>query len=267
MTAAFTVFGLKTRVILAGDDMAAILCKAAEEVAGGIQDGDLLVIAESALATSEGRAVKLTSVTPGSEAVRLAAQYHMDPRVAEVVIRESDRIVGGIQGFLLCEKQGTLLPNAGVDGSNAPLGCVVPLPADPDQSAAAIKAAILARSEARIGVLIADSRTHAMRLGCGGVAIGCAGIAAVVDERGRDDLFGRKLEVTKRAVADNIVSAAELLMGEADECTPGVLVRGLGIPITDEVGIEGIAADECLFMGAVRGFKSNPTRSPDNRNE
>ncbi|ACL16106.1 coenzyme F420-0:L-glutamate ligase [Methanosphaerula palustris] len=267
MTAAFTVFGLKTRVILAGDDMAAILSRTADEVADGFRDGDLLVIAESALATSEGRAVELASVTPRSEAVRLAAQYHMDPRVAEVVIRESDRIVGGIPGFLLCEKQGTLLPNAGVDGSNAPLGCVVPLPADPDQSAAAIKAAILARSGARIGVLIADSRTHAMRLGCGGVAIGCAGITAVVDERGRDDLFGRKLEVTKRAVADNIVSAAELLMGEADECTPGVLVRGLGIPITDEVGIEGIAADECLFMGAVRGLTSDPTRSPDNRNE
>lgn len=267
MTAAFTVFGLKTRVILAGDDMVAILYSAAEEAAAGFQDGDLLVIAESALATAEGRAIELASVIPRSEAKRLATQYHMDPRVAEVVIRESDRVVGGIPGFLLCEKQGTLLPNAGVDSSNAPLGCVVPLPADPDQSAASIRAAIQASTGARIGVLIADSRTHAMRLGCGGVAIGCAGITAVVDERGRNDLFGRKLEVTKRAVADNIVSAAELLMGEADECTPGVLVRGLGIPITDEVGIEGIAADECLFMGAVRGLGSESTLAPVHRVE
>jgi len=263
MTAAFTVIGLKTPVIHTGDDMAAILCRAAEEIAGGFQDGDLLVIAESALATSEGRAVALASVTPGKEAVRLAAAYHMDPRVAEVVIRESDRIVGGIPGFLLCEKQGTLLPNAGVDGSNAPPGCVVPLPADPNQSATAIRSAVLAGTGARVGVLIADSRTHAMRLGCGGVAIGCAGITAVVDERGRDDLFGRKLEVTKRAIADNVVSAAELLMGEADECTPGVLVRGLGIPITDEVGIEGIAAEECLFMGAVRARNTDRSALDD----
>lgn len=265
MTAAFTVIGLKTRVLVAGDDMASILCRAAEEVAAGFTDGDVLVIAESALATAEGRAIELASVTPGSEAEAFAEKYQMDPHVAEVVIRESDRIVGGIPGFLLCEKQGTLLPNAGVDGSNAPLGCVVPLPADPDLSAAAIRAAVQSMTGARIGVLIADSRTHAMRLGCGGVAIGCAGITAVVDERGRSDLFGRKLEVTKRAVADNIVSAAELLMGEADECTPGVLVRGLGVPITDEVGIEGIAADECLFMGAVRGL--GPTSSPVHKDE
>ena len=267
MTATFTVYGLKTRVLVAGDDMAAFLCRAADEVAAGFTDGDLLVIAESALATAEGRAIELASVTPGSEAVALAEKYQMDPRVAEVVIRESDRVVGGIPGFLLCEKQGTLLPNAGVDSSNAPLGCVVPLPADPDQSAASIRAAIQTRAGVRIGVLIADSRTHAMRLGCGGVAIGCAGITAVVDERGRSDLFGRKLEVTKRAVADNIVSAAELLMGEADECTPGVLVRGLEIPITDEVGIEGIAADECLFMGAVRSLGAESARSPAPKDE
>ena len=103
-----------------------------------------------------------------------------------------------------------------------------------------------------MGVIIADSRTHAMRLGCSGVAIGCAGINAVIDDRGRSDLFGRKLEVTKRAVADNIVSAAELVMGEADECTPAAIIRGIGLPISDQVGIESIAADECLFMGVLR---------------
>ncbi|MCK7490346.1 MAG: coenzyme F420-0:L-glutamate ligase [Anaerotruncus sp.] len=103
-----------------------------------------------------------------------------------------------------------------------------------------------------MGVIIADSRTHAMRLGCSGVAIGCAGITAVIDDRGRSDLFGRKLEVTKRAVADNIASAAELVMGEADECTPAAIIRGLGMPIGDQIGIETIAAEECLFMGVFR---------------
>ena len=103
---------------------------------------------------------------------------------------------------------------------------------------------------AKIGVIIADSRTHAMRAGCSGVAIGCAGIPSVIDDRGRSDLFGRKLEVTKRAVADNISSAAELVMGEADECTPAAIIRGIGLPVSDEaVGVESIAADECLFMG------------------
>ena len=91
-----------------------------------------------------------------------------------------------------------------------------------------------------------------MRLGCSGVAIGSAGITAVIDDRGRSDLFGRKLEVTKRAVADNIASAAELVMGEADECIPAAVIRGLGMPIDDQTGIESIAAEECLFMGAFR---------------
>ena len=102
---------------------------------------------------------------------------------------------------------------------------------------------------ARVAVIIADSRTHAMRLGCASVAIGCAGIRAVIDERGRTDLYGRVLEVTQRAVADNIASAAVLVMGEADESIPCAIVRGLGLPIVDEVGVPAIAAEECLFMG------------------
>ncbi len=88
-----------------------------------------------------------------------------------------------------------------------------------------------------------------MRSGCSGVAIGCAGIPSVIDDRGRSDLFGRRLEVTKRAVADNIASAAELVMGEADECTPAAVIRGIGLPVGDQSGVESIAADECLFMG------------------
>ncbi len=176
----------------------------------------------------------------------------MDPRIVEVVLNESDSIVGGIPGFLLCMKEGTLLPNAGVDASNAPLGSVVPLPADPNASALRIQNEIAHKCHAHIGVIVADSRTHAMRLGCSGVAIGCAGIISVIDDRGRCDLFGRRLEVTKRAVADNIASAAELVMGEADECTPAAIIRGLGMSIGNQAGVDSIAAEECLFMGVFR---------------
>jgi coenzyme F420-0:L-glutamate ligase len=128
---------------------------------------------------------------------------------------------------------------------------VTPLPADPDGSARTIRQAVEQATGAKIGVIIADSRTHAMRRGCSGVAIGCAGIPSVIDDRGRNDLFGRKLEVTKRAVADNIASAAELVMGEADECTPAAVIRGTGLAVSDDYyGVESIDADECLFMGA-----------------
>jgi coenzyme F420-0:L-glutamate ligase len=253
MNASFSVFGLATGLIRVGDPVADRVIAAAEKSdANGFRDGDILVLAETMVATAEGSVVRLEDIIPSGRARELADRYAINPRVVEVVLRESDSIVGGIPGFLLCMKQGTLLPNAGVDASNAPPGCVTPLPKDPDRSARIIQQEIGRRCGARIGVIIADSRTHAMRSGCSGVAIGCAGIPSVIDDRGRSDLFGRKLEVTKRAVADNIASSAELVMGEADECIPAAIVRGLGLPIGDQVGVESIAADECLFMGMLR---------------
>lgn len=251
MNPSFSVFGLATGLIRPGDDVAErVVAAAVKPGCAGIVDGDILVLAESMVATAEGRLVRLSTVTPSPQANELAKKYDIDPCAAEVVLRESDEIVGGIPHFLLCMTNGTLLPNAGVDGSNAPPGCLVPLPADPDASAVKIKKEIENRSGKKVAVIIADSRTHAMRSGCSGVAIGCAGIVSVIDDRGRSDLFGRKLEVTKRAVADNIASAAELVMGEADEGVPAAIVRGLGLPISDDaVGIESIDADECLFMG------------------
>jgi coenzyme F420-0:L-glutamate ligase len=251
MNGSFTVCGLPTGIIRSGDPIAERVIAAAKKTCGGFRDGDVLVLAETAVATSEGNVIRLSEIVPSAHARRLAEQYQMDPATAEVVLRESDSIVGGISGFLLCMKGGTLLPNAGVDASNAPPGCVTPLPVNPDESARTIRQAVERATGARIGVIIADSRTHAMRRGCSGVAIGCAGIPSVIDDRGRNDLFGRKLEVTKRAVADNIASAAELVMGEADECIPAAVIRGIGLPVSDDcIGVESIAADECLFMGA-----------------
>ena len=252
MNSSFEVFGLSTGIISPGDSIIDRVIVAAKQTCSGFLEGDILVLAETAVATAEGNVITLSAITPSNRAQDLAARYKMDPRIVEVVLKESDSVVGGIPGFLLCMKAGTLLPNAGVDASNAPLGCVTPLPENPDHSALTIKHAIEDQTGARIGVIIADSRTHAMRLGCSGVAIGSAGFTAVIDDRGRSDLFGRKLEVTKRAVADNIASAAELVMGEADECTPAAIIRGLGMPIDDQTGIESISAEECLFMGVFR---------------
>jgi coenzyme F420-0:L-glutamate ligase/coenzyme F420-1:gamma-L-glutamate ligase len=255
MNAEFGVRGVSTGIIRPGEDIVSVLIAALSGTNDAIREGDIIVIAESALATAEGRLVDLAEVTPTMKAVDLADEFGMDPREVEVVIQESDSIVGGITGFLLCMKNGTLLPNAGVDASNAPPGYLVPLPRDPDASADRIRREIYNRCRVHTGVIVADSRTHAMRVGCSGVAIGCAGMPSVIDDRGRCDLFGRKLLVTKRAIADNIATAAELVMGEADECMPIAIVRGLDIPLSDEVGIEAIAADECLFMGTLRNIR------------
>jgi coenzyme F420-0:L-glutamate ligase / coenzyme F420-1:gamma-L-glutamate ligase len=253
----YSVTGIHTGIIHPGDDIVSAILDT-KEIAdlGGLKEGDVIVIAESALATSESRLIRLADIIPSDRALDLGRRYGMDPREVEVVINESDSIVGGIQGFLLCMKNGTLLPNAGVDASNAPPGYLVPLPEDPDRSAVSIRDGIRKRKGIRTGVIIADSRTHAMRVGCSGVAIGCAGIASVIDDRGRHDLFGRQLEVTKRAVADNIATAAELVMGEADECTPAAVIRGLGLPMTEQFGIEEIAAQDCLFMGTLMNIRN-----------
>ena len=265
-TPSFSVYGLSTPLVRAGDDVAGHLLEAAgRSESRGFQSGDIVVIAESAVATAEGRAVRLADIEPSEKARRLAEEYRMDPRVAEVVLRESDRVVGGIPGFLHCMKNGTLLPNAGIDASNTPEGFVLPLPLDPDASAARIRAAIAERAGADVGVIVIDSRTHAMRLGCSGVAIGCSGIPSVVDERGKKDLFGRELEVTKRAVADCIASAAELVMGEAGECVPAAVVRGIGLPVGDYTGVDTIDASECLFMGVA--LHADPSLLVDGKRE
>jgi coenzyme F420-0:L-glutamate ligase len=252
MNSSFEVFGLATGIIAVGDSIEDRVIASARLACDGFKDGDILILAETAVATAEGNVLHLSDIEPSLQAQILAEKYRMDPRTVEIVLRESDSVVGGVPGFLLCMKHGTLLPNAGVDASNAPPGCVTPLPKNPDQSALSIKNAIEDQCGVKIAVIIADSRTHAMRRGCSGVAIGCAGITAVIDDRGRSDLFGRKLEVTQRAVADNLASAAELVMGEADECRPAAIIRGFGIPIGDQTGIESIGAEECLFMGVFR---------------
>jgi coenzyme F420-0:L-glutamate ligase len=244
-------FGIRTNLIKSGDPLLPLIYDGLKTAGLSFCTGDVLVIAESALATSETRVVTLADITPSPEAADLAEQYELDPRLAEIILSESDEIIGGIPGFLLCTARGHLLPNAGVDGSNAPDGQVTLLPADPDASARSLRRQILEETGASVGVLIIDSRTHPMRYGCSGVAIGCSGIQSIVDERGRKDLFGKELKVTRRAIADNIASAAELLMGEADEQIPAVLARGLDLPVGEYEGIEQIPSDECLFMGII----------------
>ena len=143
MNRSYSVFGIHTGLIQPDDDIVGcLLTSVRKSPARGIEQGDIIVIAESVLATVEGRIVPLNTITPSPEAQKIADRFDLDSRYAEIVIRESDTIVGGISGFLLCMKNGILLPNAGVDASNAPSGCVVLLPADPNGSALTIRKAI-----------------------------------------------------------------------------------------------------------------------------
>ncbi|MCX9010739.1 MAG: coenzyme F420-0:L-glutamate ligase [Candidatus Methanoperedens sp.] len=247
------LFGIKTPLIKPGDDFADVLIRAME--ASGIkpQDNDILVLAESAVATAEGRVIELESVRPGKKAIELSRHYENDPRKMELIIRESDEILGGIPGVVVTITKGVLSPSAGIDNSNAPEGCVVLLPESPRESAIKIRERLMDEYGCSLAVIVGDSRTQPLRLGCVGIALGCAGIEPVEDVRGRKDLFGKPLLITRRASADNLVSAAQIVMGESDESTPAVLIRDAPVKfIEGSEEIPVISREECLYFGCFK---------------
>jgi coenzyme F420-0:L-glutamate ligase len=223
-----------------------------ERIGRRLRDGDVLVISSKFVAVSEGRVVRLSSVRAGQKAKKLAAGMRMDERLCELVVRESDVIVGGIPGFILASKDGLLTPNAGIDKSNVKHGTVVLYPRRPELSAWRIREAFRFSRGVSIGVVICDSRLSPTRKGTMGVAVASSGIEAVLDMRGREDLFGNVLKVTSQSVADDLSSAAEILMGESDEATPIVLVRGLSRALLKDTEYGGrrfsIPMDECVYM-------------------
>jgi len=241
--------GIRTPLIIPGDDIAEILCSSMKAQGIILQDNDILVLAESAVATAEGRVIRLDSVRPSRKALELSKIYQNDPRKMELIMQESDEILGGIPGVVVTITKGVLSPSAGIDNSNAPVGQVVLLPADPRKSAIDIREKLMKKYKCSIAVIVGDSRTQPLRLGCVGIALGCAGIEPVEDLRGRKDLFGKPLLITRRATADNLVSAAQVIMGESDESTPAVLIRGApAVFIEDSMDIPQIPRDECLYF-------------------
>lgn len=203
-----------------------------EALKSDFRDGDIIVVSSKFVAMSEGRVARLDSVKPGAGAKKLAKKYRMDERLAQLVLDESDEIVGGIAGFALAIRKGMIAPNAGIDKSNVPKGYVILYPKDPFASAEALRIKFL-KSGVKVGVVLADSRLMPTRRGTTGVAIACAGFEPVEDERGKEDLFGNKLRVTFRAVADGLASMGVTMMGESAESTPAAVVRGFDVTWTD----------------------------------
>ena len=215
-----------------GDDLAAILARALTESEVGLRDGDVLVVAQKIVSKAEGRYVKLDEIKPSLRAVEIAQQTRKDARRVEVILSESDEIVKlGPQLVIAAHKLGFVMANAGIDESNISrgdgAGRVLLLPRDPDGSAAELKGRLDAAFNVSAAVIINDSFGRPWRNGVVGVALGAAGLPSLVDRRGAQDLFGRELRVTEIAVADELASAASLLMGQAAEALPAVLARGL----------------------------------------
>ncbi|MDD2440183.1 MAG: coenzyme F420-0:L-glutamate ligase [Methanosarcinaceae archaeon] len=244
------MFGIKTPIIKAGDELAPVLEAALQEAGLKPEEGDVLVVAESAVATSENRVVELAGIVPGKKARELGKDYGIDPREMELVLQECDELFGGVPGAALTITKGILAPNAGIDASNAPEGCVVLLPKDPRKSAAEIRKNLEKHYSCSLGVIVGDSRTQPLRLGCSGLALGVSGFEPVEDARGFSDIYGRALTLTHRAVADNLVSAAEILMGEGGDRVPAVLIRGAPVKLIDSSPeVPTISMEGCMYFG------------------
>ena len=215
-----------------GDDLAALVIAALERSRERPGVRDVVVVAQKIVSKSEGRYVDLAGVVPSPRALDLAHATDKDPRLVELILAESRRVVRHRPGVLIVEHRlGFVMANAGIDRSNVDPGAgaepVLLLPRDPDGSAARLRERIGAHFGAAPAVIVADSFGRAWRRGTVGVALGAAGLPAVMDLRGRPDLHGRELRVSETGFADEIAAAASLLMGQADEGRPVVLVRGL----------------------------------------
>jgi coenzyme F420-0:L-glutamate ligase/coenzyme F420-1:gamma-L-glutamate ligase len=221
-----------------GDDIAALILHGLASSGLALQSGDVLAVAQKIVSKAEGRQADLRTVTPSARAKKLAAEVDKDPRLVELILRESTEVVRHRKGVLVvAHRSGIVLANAGIDASNVASGGddnhVLLLPEDCNRSCRDIRARLAARTGVEAGVLIIDSLGRAWRNGIIGVALGAAGLPALLDLRGKPDLFGRRLRSTQVGVADEIAAAASLLMGQADEGTPVVLIRGLQLPAAD----------------------------------
>ncbi len=211
-----------------GDDLPGLLAGGA--AAQSVVPGDVLVVAHKVVSKAEGRLVRLADVVPGAAARQLAAESGKDPRLCEVILSESRRIVRRRGSTLICETwHGLVCANAAVDASNVADGSLVLLPRDPDRSARHIQARVSQAAGGRVGVVVADTHGRAFRRGIVNVAIGVAGFEALVDHRGRTDREGRAMVATEQALADELAAAAGILMDKAGGL-PAILVRGVHTP-------------------------------------
>lgn len=232
-----------SREVGAGDDIAVLILEGAR-----LLDGDILVVAQKIVSKAEGRMVLLDSVRPGLLARGIAGEYGKDPRVVELVLREATHIVRMGGGIIVTRlPSGHICANSGVDVSNVPEGCALPLPVDCDASAARIRNVVRDASGVRVGVIISDTVGRPFRNGQTDIALGCAGISPLLDHTGEADTHGRVMRVSVTAVADQLAGAAELAMGKAAG-NPAAVLRGTGATVGNGSGMELIRTGRELFV-------------------
>lgn len=222
------LFGLENIPLIDGNsDISQVIAQAIEKQGCGLKHGDIILIAETLISKAEENFIRLDDLAPSEEAVNLANQSGKDPNLVQAILNESNEVVRVGPMFIITEtKQGFVCANAGIDESNVGEGLATPMPENADKSAREIRESLEKEFDEEIAVIITDTQGRAFRFGAIGTAIGCSGISPIWKRVGEKDLYGRELETTEIATCDELAAAASLIMGQADEGLPVVIIRG-----------------------------------------
>jgi coenzyme F420-0:L-glutamate ligase/coenzyme F420-1:gamma-L-glutamate ligase len=242
------IFGLeKLPLIKAGDDLAALIASAAKDENVEIDDGDVLVVAQKVVSKAEGRVIQLDTVTPSGKAVEIAKMTGRNPKLVELVLRESKRFLKASREIIIVEDQRDIINiNAGIDKSNVEgANGYALLPLNPDESARQLRSNLRRLTGKTVSIIISDTYSRAFRRGQVNFAIGLSGIAPFFDYRGTADLFGYVMQVKFSAVADEVAGAAELVMGQGREGIPVVIIKGVNrMCASEEASFKDLVIDE-----------------------
>ena len=252
-----SVYPIKSEIKTEEFDLFESLISSLDRTNLSLENGDVVIISSKFVANSQGRVIDYEYVIPSEESKSLGKKFQINPKIAEIILRESDTIFGGVSGFVITSADNIMVPNAGIDKSNAQKGKIILYPIDTYLVAEQLRRKIFLKYFIHIGVIIIDSRLMPARVGTVGVAIACAGIEPLSDIRGQKDLFGNPLKVTFQAVADNLASIANLKMGEGSDATPFCIIKNSEAQITDRKISQyemAISHDQCVY---VRGLGTN----------
>jgi coenzyme F420-0:L-glutamate ligase/coenzyme F420-1:gamma-L-glutamate ligase len=248
------LYAVETREVRTGENLVHLALDALKKQNLQLEDDDVLAFTSKIVAYAEGRLIKLDEVRASDKARKLAKKFSLQPELAELILREADKVYGGVEKAVLTLKDNIMTANAGIDNKNAPPGFVVLWPTGAREWARRTRQEIKRETGKRVGVLIVDSGLVPLRIGTSGLALATAGFKPIRDTRGWMDIYRKPLMITRQAVADDLASAAHLLMGEAAEKTPLVLIKEAPVDFDDDAygaGDMAMPFKECIFMGTL----------------
>jgi coenzyme F420-0:L-glutamate ligase/coenzyme F420-1:gamma-L-glutamate ligase len=249
------LYAVETRVVKPGDNLVDVILDSLRKQTLKLEDNDVLALASKIVSYSQGRIVKLGDVKPSEKAKKLARKHSLEPEFAELVLREAEKVYGGVEKAVLTLKDNIITANAGIDNKNAPVGSAVLWPRNLVEWLKNFRDEINRKTGRRVAVVVVDSGLIPLRIGTVGLALATAGFNPIREWRGKGDLYGRPIMITRHAVADDLASAAHLLIGEAAEKTPIVLIKNAPVDFDDNVhGSEEMMMPfrECIFMNTFK---------------